>query len=186
MEQNPLNKFDLVVRTAFDPKSIVACLRQAVREVDPRQAIGPVAMLDDYIARDLAQPRFRGFMLALFAALAVALASLGLYGVISYLVVQRTKEIGIRMALGATRLEVIQLILTFGGRLVGMGLVAGLGAAWGLTRVLSSLVFGIGLRDPLTFASAPLILGATALAACYVPARRASQLDQAKVLQNER
>jgi putative ABC transport system permease protein len=186
MEQNPLNKFDLVVRTASDPNSIVAGVREAVRAVDPRQAIGPIATLDDYIARDLAQPRFRGFMLALFAALAVALASLGLYGVISYLVAQRTKEVGIRMALGATRWEVIQLILTFGGGLVGMGLVAGLAAAWGLTRVLSGAVFGISLRDPLTFASASLILVATALVACYVPARRASQLDPAKVLQNER
>jgi putative ABC transport system permease protein len=186
MEQNPLNKFDLVVRTAFDPNSIVAGVREAVRAVDPRQAIGPIATLDDYIARDLAQPRFRGFMLALFAALAVVLASLGLYGVISYLVAQRTKEVGIRMALGATCWEVMQLILTFGGRLVGAGLVAGLAAAWGLTRVLSGLVFGISLRDPLTFASACLILVATALTACYIPARRASQLDPATVLQNER
>jgi putative ABC transport system permease protein len=152
MEQNPLNTFDLVVRTASDPNSIVAGVREAVRAVDPRQAIGPIATLDDYIARDLAQPRFRGFMLALFVALAVALASLGLYGVISYLVAQRTKEVGIRMALGATRWEVIQLILTCGGRLVGTGLVAGLAAAWGLTRLLSSSVFGISPRDPLTFA----------------------------------
>ena len=186
MEQNPLNTFDLMVRTASDPNSIVAGVREAVRAVDPRQAIGPVATLDDYIARDLAQPRFRGFMLALFATLAVALASLGLYGVISYLVAQRTKEVGIRMALGATRARVIQLILTLGGRLVGTGLVAGLAAAWGLTRLLSSSIFGISLRDPLTFASASLILVATSLAACYVPARRASRLDPAKVLQNER
>lgn len=182
MEQNPLNTFDLVVRTASDPNSIVAGVREAVRAVDPRQAIGPIATLDDYIARDLAQPRFRGFMLALFAALAVALASLGLYGVVSYVVAQRTQEVGIRMALGATRWNVMQLILTFGGRLVGAGLVAGLIAAWGLTRVLSSLAFGVSLRDPATFASASLILVATALAACCVPARRASQLDPAKVL----
>lgn len=186
MEQNPLNTFDLVVRTASDPASIVASVRRAVRAIDPRQAIGPVATLDDYIARDLAQPRFRGFMLALFAAVALALASLGLYGVISYLVAQRTKELGIRMALGATRREVIQLILAFGGRLVGTGLAAGVAAAWGLTRLLSSSIFGISLRDPLTFASASLILVATGLAACYVPARRASQLDPAKVLQYER
>ena len=132
------------------------------------------------------QPRFRGYLLALFAAVALALASLGLYGFISYLVAQRTKELGIRMALGSTRRDVVQLILTFGGRLVGTGLVAGLAAAWGLTRLLSSSVFGISLRDPLTFASASLTLVTTGLAACYVPARRASQLDPLRVLQNER
>jgi putative ABC transport system permease protein len=133
----------------------------------------------------MAQPRFAMLVLGSFGALALALACIGMYGVISYSVAQRTREIGVRMALGAARNDVFGMVLGQGARLAGLGIVIGLAAAFAVTRTMASFLYGVQATDPLTFACVSLLLVAVALLACYLPARRATRVDPMIALRYE-
>jgi ABC-type antimicrobial peptide transport system permease subunit len=141
--------------------------------------------MDSVIARSLASRRFAMILLGVFAALALVLASIGIYGVISYIVGQRTHEIGIRMALGARRGHVLKIVLGQGVRLALLGVMIGLTAAAGLTRLMTRILYGVSATDPLTFAVVAIVLTLVALAACYIPARRAVRIDSMVALRYE-
>jgi putative ABC transport system permease protein len=176
---------DLVVRTKSDPASIAAAVRQAVWTVDRDQPVSNVRTLDQVFAAAISQERFQALMLGLFATLALVLACIGLYGVISYSVVQRTHEIGVRMALGAQPVDVLRLVIRQGMTLTLAGLVVGIVAGTFATRVLSDMLFGVAPRDPLTFAGVPVLLLLVAFLACYLPARRATRIDPLAALRCE-
>ena len=176
---------DLVVRTSSDPGSIAAAVRQAVWSVDKDQPVSKVRTLDQVFAAAISQERFQTLMLGLFATLALLLACVGLYGVISYAVVQRTHEIGVRMALGAQPADVLRLVIRQGMTLTLAGLVVGIVAGTFVTRVLTDLLFGVTPRDPLTFVGVPVLLLVVALLACYIPARRATRIDPLIALRSE-
>ncbi|MFL5579359.1 MAG: ADOP family duplicated permease [Gemmatimonadaceae bacterium] len=167
----------VVVRTSGDPLSLAPALRAAVKELDPRVAISQVQTLEGAVSRSLWRQRLQGNVLAIFAALSLVLACVGLYGVVSYAVAQRTRELGVRMALGATRGSVVRLVLGQSGRLVAAGTALGLVAAWLSARVIASLLYGVERTDPATFALVPLCLALVALAAAALPARRAARVD---------
>ncbi len=141
--------------------------------------------MDSIISDSLASQRFSMAVLGIFALLALALASVGIYGVISYLVGQRTQEIGIRVALGANRSDVLRMVLGDGMKMTLIGVVIGLAAAAGLTRLMASLLFGVSATDPLTFTAVAILLSIVALAACYIPARRAMRVDPMVALRYE-
>jgi putative ABC transport system permease protein len=176
---------DLVVRTKSDPTVIAAAVRQAVWSVDKDQPVSNVRTLDQVFATAISQERFQALMLGLFAALALLLACVGLYGVISYAVVQRTHELGVRMALGAQPVDVLRLVIKQGMTLTLAGLVVGIVAGTFVTRILTDLLFGVTPRDPLTFAGVPVLLLLVALLACYIPARRATRIDPLIALRSE-
>lgn len=176
---------DLVVRTNGDAASLVGAVRQAVWAVDKDQPISNVRTMDQALAAAVSRERFQTLLLALFATLALVLACVGLYGVISYAVVQRTHEIGVRMALGAQPADVLRLVINQGMLLTLIGLAMGVAGAFAVTRVMNEMLFGITPTDPLTFAGVPVILGAIALLACYIPARRATKVDPLVALRYE-
>ena len=176
---------DLVVRTKADAASVVAAVRQAVWAVDKDQPISDVRTMDQVFAAAISQERFQALLLGLFAALALVLASVGLYGVISYSVTQRTHEIGVRIALGAQPHDVLRLVIRQGMMLTLTGLIVGIAVGLVATRVLSDMLYGVTTRDPLTFGVVPLLLLLVALLACYVPARRATKVDPLVALRYE-
>jgi putative ABC transport system permease protein len=157
----------------------------AVHSIDKDQAVTAVQPMTQYISESLARRRFHTLLLGAFGALAVLLASVGIYGVVSYGVAQRTREIGIRTALGADRGDVLRLVFRQSLRLAGIGLVIGAVAAFGLTRFLTSLLFGIGPTDPLTFGGVAFVVCGVVALACARPARRALAVDPASVLRSE-
>jgi putative ABC transport system permease protein len=172
----------LVVRTAGDPLLSAGAVRAAVREIDPGQPLVNVRSMEAAMAGTVAQPRFQMLLLAMFAAIAVALAAVGVYGVTAYTVWQRVPEFGMRMALGATPGHVVGMVLWEGARLAIVGIGLGLAGAVFAARAVESLLFDMRGLDPITFAVAPLVLGAAALVATYVPARRAAQLSPVEAL----
>lgn len=176
---------DLAIRTTGDTSSLVGSVRQIVREVDPDQPISNVATMSEVLGEEAAQQRMGMIMLAGFAALALLLASLGIYGVLAYFVTQHTNEIGVRLALGATPRNILFLVLRKGMVLTLLGVAIGLGAAFVLTRLMSSLLFGVKAADPLTFVLVPLLLTVVALLACVIPARRATKVDPMVALRYE-
>jgi putative ABC transport system permease protein len=176
---------DLVVRTKADPGVIAAAVRQAVWAVDKDQPVSNLRTLDQVFSAAISQERFQALMLGLFAALALVLACVGLYGVISYSVVQRTHEIGVRMALGAQPVDVLRLVIRQGMLLTFAGLAIGLVAGTFATRVLTDMLFGVTPRDPLTFVGVPVLLLVVSFLACYVPARRATRIDPLIALRYE-
>jgi putative ABC transport system permease protein len=167
----------LVLRTDTDPLSLAAAATAEIRRADPEQAVSGINTLSGLLNEATAQPRFNTALLALFALLALALASVGIYGVIAYAVAQRTQEIGLRMALGAQARDVLRLILAQGLKLTLCGVAIGLLAAFALTRWMSALLFGVSATDPLTFGGIALLLTVVALLACWIPARRATKVD---------
>jgi putative ABC transport system permease protein len=183
--QRPWLSSAFVVRTEGDPAGLAAAAQKAVREVDRNRVAAGVKTMEQLLAESVAQPRFYTQLLTLFAAVALVLAAVGVYGVISYTVTQRTHEIGIRMALGAERRDVIRMIVGHGMLLAAAGLAAGLAASFALTRVMSRLLYGVSATDPTTFAGVTLLLLLVALAACYLPARRATKIDPMEALRYE-
>jgi putative ABC transport system permease protein len=178
-------RMNLVVRTKGDPWSVAGALRNEVRAIDPDQPVSAMRPMTEWVDSSVAQPRYRTILFGLFAALAMILAATGIYGVMSYSVAQRTHEIGIRMALGARRADVLKLVVGQGMLLTLIGVVIGLLAAYGLTRVMASLLFGITARDPITFAVVAALLTTVAFVACFVPARRATKVDPLVALRYE-
>ena len=172
-----------VVHSA-NPASIAAELRGTIRALDP-QLVVKINTMQALIHESIAQPRFRTWLIGVFSIFALTLASLGIYGVIAYLVTQRYKEIGIRIALGATRQNILQLILARTLKLTAAGILAGLIAAFFLSKFLSTILFGITVHDPVTFVAVPACLIAIALLAGYLPARRATRVDPVTSLRYE-
>jgi predicted permease len=175
----------VVVRTAGSPAGLLDSIRQMNAQMSNQQVIYGVQTMESLISDSLAARRFSMILLGIFAVLALLLASVGIYGVISYVVGQRTNEIGLRMALGARQRDILLLILGRGGKLALLGVAIGLAAALGLTRLMTSLLYGVGATDPLTFAGVAVLLTVVALAACYIPARRAANVDPMVALRYE-
>ena len=176
----------LVARTAGDPVALAATLRQAVKDVDSSQAAAyDLQPMEKRVADSLGPRRFAVTLLGMFATLALLLAALGLYGIISYSVALRTQEIGIRMALGARRLEVLQMVVGQGVRLVAAGMAAGLAVAFVLGEALSSQLFQVSAFDPVTLLAMVLVMSAVAVLASYIPARRAANVDPIVALRYE-
>jgi predicted permease len=175
----------LIARTTSDPLAIAAIARQAVAAVDPEQPISAVRTMDEIVETDVADRRQQATLLGTFAALALLLASVGLYGVLSYAVTQRSREIGLRIALGATRRDVVRLVVARGIALTVVGLAAGSAAAWAATRAMGNLLYGVAPTDPATFGGVLAVLTGVGLSACLIPAVRATRLSPLEVLREE-
>ena len=175
----------VIARTSADPASIVAIARHEIARVDPDQPISDVRTMDERIGRSLSSRRFSMVLLALFAGLALTLAAVGIYGIVAYSVTERTHEIGVRVALGAQRRDVMAMVVGQGMTMTIVGTAIGVAASAALARLMSSLLFGVSAVDPVTFVAIPLLLIAVALAACYVPARRAMRVDPLETLRSE-
>jgi ABC-type antimicrobial peptide transport system permease subunit len=178
----PRSVTNIVVRTSGDPMRLAAAIRAAVREIDPDQPIRSIATLESVMSESIARDRFFTLLFRLFGVLALMLAAVGVYGVLAYSVGQRTREIGLRIALGAQPRDVRRMVVGQGIALVLAGVLVGACAALMATRALASQLHGISSRDPLTFVVAPTVLVAVALVACYLPARRATQVEAAIAL----
>jgi putative ABC transport system permease protein len=176
---------DLAIRTSGNPSNLVGSVRQIIREVDPDQPISNIATMSEVLGVEAEQRRMGMIMLAAFAGLALLLASLGIYGVLAYFVTQHTNEIGVRIALGANRRNILALVLKKGMSLTLLGVAIGLAVSFALTRLMSSLLFGVNASDPLTFVVVPLLLSLVALLACWIPARRATKVDPMIALRYE-
>jgi putative ABC transport system permease protein len=183
--QSPLGLLTVVVRTDGDPLSLAPAVRSVVASANKEVTVYNVATLQQLISRSVAAPRFLTLFLGMFASLAVLLAAVGLYGLVSYSVSLRTRELGIRMALGAEKRDVVRMVIGQGLRLTLIGVAIGVAGALALTRFLSSLLYGVKPTDPLTFIAVSLILIAVALVACYIPARRAAKVDPMVALRYE-
>ena len=175
----------LVVRTSLPPSTILPAIKNAIWSVDRNQPVFEVRSMDEIVSGIVSAPRLAFLLLGVFASLALALAAIGIYGVTSYLVSQQTHEIGVRMAMGAQPSDISRMVLGHGARLAGIGIIGGTAAALALTRPLSSLLFGVSATDPLTFVGVAILLTTVALAACYVPARRAMHVDPVVALRCE-
>jgi putative ABC transport system permease protein len=175
----------VVVRTAGDPLAAAATARREIARLDPDQPISDVRTMEARIDRSLKNQRFNMVLLAVFASCALTLAAIGIYGIVAYAVTERTHEIGVRVALGAQRQDIMRMVVRQGMTMTLIGTGAGLAAAFGVTRVMSTLLFGVSAADPITFAVIPLLLLAVAAWACYVPARRATRVDPIVALRCE-
>ena len=175
----------VAIRAASDPAALMAAVRREVAALDPEQTVMSVMTMEQRVSAALARPRFNALLLNLLSALAAALATVGIYGVISYSVAQRTREIGVRLALGAKRSDVLWLVIKQGMALAAVGVAIGLAASLALTRLMQGLLYGLSATDLLTFAGASALLGAVAVAACWLPARRATKVDPMVAMREE-
>jgi putative ABC transport system permease protein len=167
----------IVARARENPLSLVSALRSEVKKLDRDIPVYNIRTMDQALGSTLELERFTMFLVSIFAAVALTLAAVGLYGVMSYAVSQRAREIGIRMALGARRSDVMMMVIGQGIKLVGAGILIGLGGALALTRYMETLVFGVSPTDPLTYVTIVSLLTLVALLACWIPARRATRVD---------
>jgi putative ABC transport system permease protein len=172
-----IGEMTVVVRTATDPNALLPAMRSLVSSMDKDLPVRQVKTLEQYVSGSISAPRFEALLLGIFAALAFVLTTIGLYGVISYSVVQRTREMGIRIALGAQRGSISRMVVREGALLTLIGVGAGLMASLFAVRLIRGLLYGIGATDPVTFVAVPLLLMAVALLASYLPARRAMRVD---------
>jgi putative ABC transport system permease protein len=179
------NAMNVVMRTSLAPHALSGSIHRAVQALDPSLPVVKLQSMDDVFADAIGRPRLLAQLLGIFAGLALLLAAIGAYGVLAYMVAERRREIGIRMALGADRSSVVGMVLRQGLSLAGVGIVAGLVVAFAMNRVLASLLFGVRPSDPLTIAAVMTIIGTVALVACYVPARSATRVDPMIVLRDE-
>ncbi len=181
----PWPSMDVVIRTAGDPLLSLQAVRQRLHELDAELPMANVRSMDQWLSASAAQPRLNAWLVAAFACVALALAAIGVYGVLSYSVTQRTREIGLRMALGAERSSVLRLVVREGMAVAVVGIAAGLVGALAVSRVLGSLLYGVPERDPATFAGVAAALAVVALLACAAPAWRASKVDPMVALRCE-
>jgi predicted permease len=179
------NSVAVVLRTEGDPTAVMSFVRRAVEEIDSREVVYNVQTMNEVVSNSFAARRLSMLLLGVFAALALMLACVGIYGVISYLVGQRTHEIGVRIALGAQRSDVSRLVIGHGTRMALIGVVVGIVFALGLTRLMANQLFGVSAHDPLTFGAVAMLLIIVAVAACYIPARRAMRVDPMVALRHE-
>jgi putative ABC transport system permease protein len=183
--QFPTNFMHLIVRTAAAPSAVAAPIRRTVRALDPALSIARVESMRDLLRASVAEPRLRTVLIGAFAAVALVLTLTGVYGIIAFTVGQRTREIGIRLALGATGRDVVRMIMRQGAALVSLGVLIGLPLAVGGSRLLAGLLFEVRPADALIFTLAPIALGAAALLAAAVPARRAARIEPVRALRAE-
>jgi len=179
------SRMTVLIRTSNDPLALVPAARRELRKIDPELPMASIASMDQLLSDSLSRSRFVMFVLGVFAGIALLLTAVGIYGVIAYSVAQRTHEIGVRMALGAQRSNVLGLVLAQGTRLTLSGITIGIVAALGLTRLMGSLLYGVSTTDPLTFAAVILILAAVSFLANYVPARHATRVSPVVALRYE-
>jgi len=171
------NSVTLAVQTETAPEKLTAAIRGQVLALDQDQPVANVRTVGELLDRNLSEAKFNLLLLGLFAVVALVLAAIGVYGVMSYAVTQRTREIGVRMALGAQPRSVLRLVIGKGMTLVSVGVVIGMAAAWALTRLMATMLFETPATDPATFALIAFLLAGVALAACWIPARRAAKVD---------
>jgi putative ABC transport system permease protein len=176
---------NVIVKTNGDPAQLTSALRQAVRDVDPNTPVASVATLEAIVAESIDMPRFFAALVASFAALALALALVGIYGLVAYSVGRRTPEIGVRMALGAGERDIFTLVVLDGLKLTAAGVLVGMAGAIGVSLAIRSLLFAVAPLDPLTFSVMTVSLILAATAACILPARRATRIDPMVALKNE-
>jgi predicted permease len=174
-----------VARTAGTPGDMAGAIRQAAEKVEGSAVLYDVRPMQEIVSRTISTQRLTMFLLSVFSSLALILSAVGIYGVISYLTSQRTHEIGVRVALGASRQDVLRMVLGGGMRIALIGVAIGLAAAFGLTRLITKLIYGVGASDPLTFLAVAILLSGVALFACYIPARRAMCVDPIVALRYE-
>jgi putative ABC transport system permease protein len=181
----PVFFLSFVLRTDGDPHSQIPAVRSLVHDLNPNQPLVRFRTMEENISTSVSQPRFRTVLLGIFAISALLLSAVGIYGLMAYSVTQRVHELGIRITLGAQRGDVLKLIVGQGLKLVLLGVIVGMLGAFALSRVLSSFLYGISATDPLTFAAVPATLIFVALAACYIPAHRATKVDPIVALRYE-
>lgn len=180
-----MRNLQLAVRTHGNPVAIANSVIQQLHQLDTAIAVSKVRTMQADITSSIAPQRFNATLVAVYAGIALLLALLGIYGVLAYMVMQQTQEIGIRMALGAHREDILKLVIGLGMRLVAIGAAAGLTGALGITRLMQSLLYGVAPRDPLTFAGVTAVLILTAVLACFIPALRAAKVDPIIALRYE-
>jgi putative ABC transport system permease protein len=185
LQQPFFNSMSMVMRTAGDPVGLGPAIRREVLNLDKDQPVASTRALEEIVSNSVANQRFSMVLLGVFAGVALILAAVGIYGVMAYAVTQRTHELGIRLALGAQTGNVLRLVIRQGMILAFTGMAMGLAASLALTRVISTLLFGVSATDPLTFVAISLLLGAVAFLACYLPARRATKVDPMIALRYE-
>jgi predicted permease len=183
--QAPFRSLSVVLRAAGDPLALAGAVRREVRSLDADLPLDELRTMEQVVSESVARPRFFMSLLTIFAAVALALAAIGIFGVISYAVAQRTREIGVRMALGARPAEVVRMVVGRAAALAGIGAAIGLVAAAAATRLLSSLLYGVSPTDPATFGGVALVLGVVTLLASYLPARAAARVDPVVALRQE-
>jgi putative ABC transport system permease protein len=183
--QMPFSDMAVVVKTTGEPHSLISGVTKEVAAMDPDIPLFGVKSMEEYLSSSVAAPRFNTTLLTIFAIVALVLTVVGLYGVMSYSVAQRTNEIGIRLALGAQARDVLLMIVKQGSVLIGLGLAIGLLGAYALTRLIASLLFGVTAKDPFTFVAVAVLLALVALLACYIPAWRATKVDPMEALRCE-
>jgi len=181
----PIRSMALVVKTATDPMGVVGPIRQEIRTLDANLPVPNIQVMDDVVGATLSSPRFTGFLLVTFAGIALALSAIGVYGVLSYLVSRRTREIGIRLAIGAGRAQVLRMVLESGLVLALSGVGLGLTVALVAARFLRTMLYGVGPADPLTFVSVGVTLSLVALLSSLVPAWRATRVNPVVALKTE-
>jgi predicted lysophospholipase L1 biosynthesis ABC-type transport system permease subunit len=184
--QIPFSIMSLVVRTSVsDPAALTSAVRKELAALDAAVPLRSIRVFDEYVSRSLARPRFNALLLSIFAGVALVLTAIGIYGVMAYSVAQRTNEIGIRIALGAAQSSIFKLIVGQAMTLVAISVVIGVAGAFAATRLLNSLLFGVGAWDPLTFASIVLLISVVAFLAAWLPARRAMRVNPIIALRAE-
>lgn len=181
----PVGAMSILVRTTGDPLALANAIRAVGRRIDPNQPITGITTMEQNVAQSISEPRFRTILLGVFAAIALALAGIGIFGVMAYSVAQRTRELGVRMALGASRADMVQMVLLQGARMTLIGVVIGVGTSLLLTRYVSAMLFNIRPYDPLTMLEVTGGLVAISLCACYIPALRATMISPSKALRDQ-
>jgi putative ABC transport system permease protein len=183
--QRPFSAMDVVVRTDGSPHALMPALREKVRQLDSSVPVANERTMDEWLSASAAQPRLDAGLLGSFAAMALLIAAIGIYGVLAYSVTQRTREIGLRIALGAQPSNVLRLVVGEGMKVAGLGIAIGLAGGFALGRAVSTLVYGVKVHDPVTFATVAFALLVVALAACVIPAHRAAHVDPLVALRCE-